>query len=584
MSKNHPIIPPEVLNQHVAVLGKTGSGKSSVLRLLVEGVLDQQERVCIIDPKGDWFGLKLSASGNRAGYPIIIFGGAHADVPINQYAGSNVAELIATSNRPCIIDFGGWMVGERTRFFIDFASSLFRNVKSSIKLIIDEAHNFAPQGKVLDPDAGKMLHWANRLASEGRGKGIVILSASQRPQKVHKDFLTCAETLIAMRVIHPLDRKAIKEWIDGCPDADKGKEVLDSLASMQRGEGWVWSPEIGYGPRRVVFPMFKTFDSFNGPVGDEQVQLKGWAEVDLEEVKSKLAKVVEEAKANDPKELKNRIAELELQTSKQVRATSVLDQEHFKTELKSRYESGYADGYKKAAELAYFNIGNRVLWDRAGQAAMQVVHDDLKRFLDHDRPKAPAKLETFSKILPAIVHHRQPQRTQSPQQRQPRTVSEPSGEVGKGGLRRILIALAQRPGLTNRQIGVRAGLSSSSGTFTTYLSTARKSGWIWDEGDRRFITDEGAQALGDYEPLPSGQALLQHWLGDLGNSGAARILQALAEAYPGELTNEQVGEATGMSHKSGTFTTYLSKLRTLELIQGGRGSLKASDELFEGGE
>lgn len=90
-------IPSEALQQHVAVLGKTGSGKSSVLRLLVEGILDQRERVCIIDPKGDWYGLKLSSGGNKAGYPIIIFGGAHADVPINQYAGASVAELIATS-------------------------------------------------------------------------------------------------------------------------------------------------------------------------------------------------------------------------------------------------------------------------------------------------------------------------------------------------------------------------------------------------------------------------------------------------------------------------------------------------------
>jgi hypothetical protein len=27
------------------------------------------------------------------------------------------------------------------------------------------------------------------------------------------------------------DRDAIKDWIDGCPDHDKGKEMLRSLAS-----------------------------------------------------------------------------------------------------------------------------------------------------------------------------------------------------------------------------------------------------------------------------------------------------------------------------------------------------------------
>ena len=96
-----------------------------------------------------------------------------------------------------------------------------------------------------------------------------------------------------------------------------------------------------------------------------------------------------------------------------------------------------------------------------------------------------------------------------------------------GGLRRILIALAQRPGLTNRQ------LSSASGTFSTYLSQARSSGWLLDEGDRRFITDEGLAALGEYEPLPEGPALLDYWLRELGG-GLARLLQALAGRLPPE--------------------------------------------------
>jgi len=71
------------------------------------------------------------------------------------------------------IDLGGWMPGDRTRFFIDFASTLFRQTRGARWLVIDEVHNFAPQGKVMDPDAGKMLHWANRIITEGRGKGAL---------------------------------------------------------------------------------------------------------------------------------------------------------------------------------------------------------------------------------------------------------------------------------------------------------------------------------------------------------------------------------------------------------------------------
>jgi len=116
-------------------------------------------------------------------------------------------------------------------------------------------------------------------------KGLAMIVASQRPQKVHNDTLTSAETLIAMRVLHPSDRGAVADWIKGCGDAG-GDEVLSSLAQMDRGEGWVWSPEIGFGPKRVKFPMFATYDSFKAQTVSAG-SLRGWAEVDLEEVRAK---------------------------------------------------------------------------------------------------------------------------------------------------------------------------------------------------------------------------------------------------------------------------------------------------------
>lgn len=62
-------IPANALAQHTIVLGKTGAGKSSVLRLLVEDQLRKQQPVCIVDPKGDWWGLKASASGQERWLP-----------------------------------------------------------------------------------------------------------------------------------------------------------------------------------------------------------------------------------------------------------------------------------------------------------------------------------------------------------------------------------------------------------------------------------------------------------------------------------------------------------------------------------
>jgi len=302
------VVPRGIFTQHVAVLGKTRSGKSSVMRYLVEDLLERRQPVCIVDPKGDWWGLKLMADGKRAGFPVVIFGGEHADIPITPHVGAEVAELWATGNRSCLVDLGGWTVEGRTRFWIDFASTLFRTTKGQRWLVVDEIHNFAPKGKVFDPSAGKALHWTNRLASEGLGKGVALLFASQRPQKVHNDTLTSAETLIAMRVLHPSDRGAVSDWIKGNGDA-AGAQVLGTLADLARGEAWVWSPEIKFGPTRLTVPLFQTYDSFRPQTAADASRLKGWAAVDLDEVRAKLAAVVEEAKANDPGELRRQMAE-----------------------------------------------------------------------------------------------------------------------------------------------------------------------------------------------------------------------------------------------------------------------------------
>jgi uncharacterized protein len=589
------IVPEAILEQHVIALGKTGSGKSSKMRVLAEYALDQGRPATIVDPKGDWWGLKSSADGKKAGYPLVIFGGEHADVPLNPRAGAELGELIATGNRPSLIDLRGWMPGDRTRFFIDFAGALFKHIRGKRWLFIDEVHNFAPKGKVLDPDAGKMLHWANRLASEGRGLGLNIVAASQRPQKVHNDFLTSCETLIACKVIHKADRDAIKDWVDGCADPAVGKQLLADLANMKRTDAWCWSPEIDFGPERITFPMFRTYDSFKPRDHQDAGKLKGWAEVDLDEVKSRLAAVVQEAQANDPAALRKRIAELE----RQIKAAPAAVPSQ---EIKAAREAGYDEGYE-AGELS----GNIEARRSATQYRFR-LKEAIVQLLDQTpiadlsptetgtgskthkpalgaRPENPVRRVEGRRPADAVTERRTGTAPSLPRARQidgraPAGIG--ASEVDKPMPRAMLTALAQHPdGLTKGQILVHTGYRSSGPVSACFADLARN-GWAEaTHGGKLRITQPGLDALGAFEPLPVGADLRAFLLnGSKCSTMEKAMLRVLFEAHPDSIAKGKILEATGYA-SSGPVSAAFARLVALGYAnQSGRGELRASEDLF----
>lgn len=617
-------IPAAVLDQHAIALGKTGSGKSSKVRVLVEHLLDQNKPVCILDPKGDWWGLKSSADGKRAGYPVVIFGGQHADVPVQPMtAGAELADLIFTGNRSCIIDMKQWRPSERTKFFIDFAETAFKVTKGHRHLVISEVHNFAFKGKVLSPQAGDMLYWANRLASEGRGLGLNLLFDSQRPQKVHNDILDSCETLIACRTIHKSGREAIKDWIDGAADPEQGKEVLRELASMTRPEAWVWSPEISFGPKRLTFPMFTTYDSFK-PQSVSVKKLKGWAEVDLQEVSAKLTKTVADAQANDPGALKKRVRELEMLLAKAPAAKSTVAQDspatkaelrtalstiknlrHLIGELMKFVVKINAEGFGKDAGVDPAELKQAI--DAAVTRAMAIMgtaaagRERALKQLQSDAGRlirAAKKLMTDEPVDVTVnVQHQAPYavsarhpitprepgpslgKTAAPVQRPAPRSGEVDASIGKsGGKYRIMVTLAQHGRMNEKRLALLAGLSSKGGTWSTYLSALRTAGYIEGTGELA-ATDTGLSALGSYDPAPTGDALIQYWRDRIGGGGRLAIFNALVDAYPDAIDQESLAQSVNLSSAGGTWSTYLSSLRTMELITGKK-ELRAAEELF----
>ena len=80
-------LPSDAFDDRIAIVGTVGSGKTYAAKGFVERLLESGAWVAVVDPLGVWWGLRASADGSAPGYPVIVFGGKHADVPITSDMG-----------------------------------------------------------------------------------------------------------------------------------------------------------------------------------------------------------------------------------------------------------------------------------------------------------------------------------------------------------------------------------------------------------------------------------------------------------------------------------------------------------------
>ena len=115
-------LPAEITTQTVCVIGKRGVGKTTYVLRQAEQMIGAGLPVAVVDPVGVCWGLRSSADGKRPGLPVVIFGGDHADVPLEVGAGVVVADFLIEARQPAVIDLSLFRKGEQVRFITDFAS------------------------------------------------------------------------------------------------------------------------------------------------------------------------------------------------------------------------------------------------------------------------------------------------------------------------------------------------------------------------------------------------------------------------------------------------------------------------------
>jgi hypothetical protein len=116
-------LPADALDDRVAIVGTVGSGKTHAAKGLVEWLLDIGARVAIVDPRGVWWELRASA----AGYPVVVFGGKYADVPITAEMGPALGRMIASEALVCVVDLSELgSNAARRRFMAAFSEALLK--------------------------------------------------------------------------------------------------------------------------------------------------------------------------------------------------------------------------------------------------------------------------------------------------------------------------------------------------------------------------------------------------------------------------------------------------------------------------
>ena len=540
--------PPDVVTETLLIIAKRGSGKTHCASVLVEEMVSAGLPVIVIDPIGVWWGLRSSADGQGPGLPVTILGGEHADLPLPPEAGALVADLIVDERLPVVLDLSLMSKTQQRRFMTDFLERLYHRNRDPLHLVIDEADLYAPLRGA--KESARLLGAYEDIVRRGRARGLGCTSITQRPAVLHTDIRSQAEVLIALRLIGTHDVAAIDEWVRLHATDEEARQVKASLPSLPVGTAWVWSPGWLELLAKVKIRQRLTFDSSATPkVGQQRVVPREFAPVnpaDLERLAGRLRTVTPEpspAGSDGTKRLAAELAQLRAQLAEANR------REPERVEVPV-----LAPGDIAALEQAITGLR-----DVAGSLELA-----LSRAV---RPAAVAPRPAAPPPHPAA---------------RPRPAPESSSEplaLGKPH-RAVLTVLVQFPeGRTKNQIATLSGYSVKSSTFSNTLSALRVAGLITRSTPIQ-ATPEGCTALGDLaEPLPTGQALIDYWMGRLGKSERA-VLQALLDAWPGALDKDAISATTGYSVTSSTFSNALSRLRTLGLISG-YGEMRADETLAQ---
>jgi uncharacterized protein len=527
------------------IIAMKGSGKTYRAMATAEQMLDSGGQIVAIDPTGAWWGLRLDADGKKIRYPHLLVLGANGSLPLTDAMGEVVARLVVNQRLSVVLDLSEMPKAGMRRFVTAFLLELYRtNPGRPLHAFVDEADLFAPEGA-----KGEASHCTGAMSDyfrRGRRKGLGGTLITQRVQAIAKDVLWQCEAMTILRLKGTHDIAAIKDWLDS--NGFDAKAIAAHLPKLAKGERYYCGDETAKFHGRADDPR-KTFDSSRTPEpGEESYTPPPLDEAAIAKIKGQLGEAVAEIEANDPAKLRAEIGRL-------------------KREL--------AKPKQQAVETKTITVEVPVL-DKFDIARLEDVAAKLKAEAD----SITAALAKVRSAPPVQVRREVPPaaKPRTPERKAAYDAQAATEETDLyGGAKRMLDAIASAGPINRTQLATLAGLSPRSGTFSTYLGKLRSGGYVQEDRELFSLTPKGHANAGtdklDFDSLRA------EWLGKL-YGGAKTMMQVLIDQYPTAFTRDELADAANLSPKSGTYSTYLGKLRGNCLVNEDGGAIRASDALF----
>ncbi|TDR94586.1 ATP-binding protein [Enterovirga rhinocerotis] len=241
----------ELLATRLLVQGNSGSGKSHLLRRLLEQSAPHVQQV-VIDPEGDFVTL-----ADEHGHVVV-------DAAASESELHRIAGRVRRHRVSVVLNLEGLDIDGQMRAAASFLGGLFdaeRDFWYPILVVVDEAQLFAPAaaGEVSDEARRLSLGAMTNLMCRGRKRGLAGVIATQRLAKLAKNVAAEASNFLMGRTFLDIDMARAADLLG------MDRRGAEAFRDLERGHFVALGPALSRRPLPILVGSVSTASRGGSP-------------------------------------------------------------------------------------------------------------------------------------------------------------------------------------------------------------------------------------------------------------------------------------------------------------------------------